>query len=139
MPLTVEIITPEKPVFQGEVDFLAAPAYDGEIGILPGHTRLLTRLGLGELRLQKGSETKFLALIGGILEVHGDNRVSVFAETAEMAGDIDLERERLNTERAKGVLMTKGQYTEAELENAEIAIKTSLLKLKVGKARKTKG
>jgi len=138
MTLNVEVITPEKVVWKDEADFVAAPAFDGEIGILPGHTRLLTKLGLGELRLKKGDDIQMIAVTGGFLEVHDGSQVSVFAETADMAGEIDLERERQNAERARTVLKSKGQYSDIELEQAEAAIKAALLKLKVGQAKTRK-
>jgi len=139
MSLNVEIITPEKLVYKDAVDFVAAPAYDGEIGILPGHTLLLTQLGMGELRLKKGMETFVLAVTGGFLEVHGKDEVSILAETAETADEINIEEERLKAERAKAVLETKEKYTDAELLQAEMAIKSAIMKMQIGKTRGRRG
>lgn len=135
MSISVEVITPEKLAFRDQVDFIAAPAVDGEIGILTGHTPLLTQLGLGELRFQKDRETQYYAVSGGFLEVQSGSRVSIFAETAEMAGEIDVERAKLAAERAQGKLVASQDLTAQELAELESALGRALVRLKVGKSR----
>ena len=85
MPITVEVITPEKVAYRDEVDEIIAPASDGSVGILPHHAPLLTTLGVGELQLRKGGDTAVLAVAGGFMEVRPGSQVAIFAETAEMA------------------------------------------------------
>lgn len=136
MSLTVEIITPEKLALKQEADFIAAPAVDGEIGILPHHTPLLVRLGVGELRLKKGNNVQFLAIAGGFLQVEKGSHVSVFAETAEMAEDIDVERARLAAEAAKTKLVKARDLTLEELTQVEMSLSRAITRIKVGEVRR---
>ena len=79
--LTVSVISPEKVLFEGQVDSVVAPAFDGEVGILPQHAPMMTLLGKGELRLgQNGSAGKF-TIAGGFLQVLNDT-VRVVTESA---------------------------------------------------------
>lgn len=134
MPLHVDLITPEKQAFSDDVDFIAAPGADGEIGILPHHAPLLARLGVGELRLRKGDEIRYFALTGGFLQVQEGSRVSVFAETAELAQEIDTERAAQAAERAKNILRKPGE-PDLNLLEAEMALNRALLRLKVSRLR----
>jgi len=79
--LSVSVISPEKVLFEGEVESLVAPAFDGEVGILPNHAPMVTLLGKGTLRLgDRGSAGRF-AIEGGFLQV-ADNQVRVVTEHA---------------------------------------------------------
>jgi len=131
MPIQVEIVTPERLLWKDEADFVAAPAWDGEIGILPHHAPLLTRLGVGVLRLTIGSETKQVAISGGFLEVQQGSQVAIFAETAESAEEIDIERARQAAERAKEKLAS-ADLTGRELAEVESALTRALLRIKLG-------
>ena len=92
MPLLLEIVTPERQVFSATRSMRwYARAIEGELGVLPHHAPLLTTLGVGELRIRRGSEEEFFAIAGGFLQVRPD-KVVVMAETADMASEIDLER-----------------------------------------------
>lgn len=131
MPIDVEIVTPERMVYRDQVDFIAAPGALGELGILPGHAPLLTQLGVGELRFKKAGETKFLAVTGGFLEVQKGSRVSIFAETAEFAHEIDVERAKQAAERAKSQLTKAADLTGAELAQVEAALSRALLRMNI--------
>jgi len=133
MTLHVDVITPEKLALSDEVDFVAAPASDGEIGILPHHAPLLTKLGVGELRLRKGNEVRRLALAGGFLEVQQGSRVAIFAETAELAEEIDAERAAHELEQAKTKLK---QGREIDLAAAEASLSRALVRLKLANISK---
>lgn len=78
--LTVSVISPEAVLFEGTVDSVVAPAFDGQVGILTDHAPMLTLLGAGELRLGTGAERRF-AVEGGFLQV-ADNQVRVVTERA---------------------------------------------------------
>jgi len=67
--LTVSVISPEKVLFEGQVDSLVAPAFDGEVGILPHHAPMMTLLGKGELRLGEGGSAGRFRIEGGFLQV----------------------------------------------------------------------
>ncbi len=81
MPLTVSLISPEKTLFEGEVDSVVAPAFDGEVGILPSHAPMMTLLGDGTLSLGQGGRDGRFAVSGGFLQVI-DDRVRVVTEKA---------------------------------------------------------
>ena len=80
--LKVSVISPEKVLFEGEVESLVAPAYDGEVGILPQHAPMMTLLGRGELRLGPGGSGGRFQVNGGFLQVFRD-QVRVVTESAE--------------------------------------------------------
>ncbi len=80
--LKVSVISPEKTLFEGEVDSLVAPAYDGELGVLPQHAPLMTLLGRGELRLGAGGSAGRFRVAGGFMQVIHD-QVRVVTESAE--------------------------------------------------------
>ncbi len=96
--IAVEIVTPERLVKEAQVDSVIVPAIDGELGILPNHAPLLAQLQPGAIRLNQNGNTELFAVSGGFIEVD-KNKVSVFAETAEMATEIDEERARQAAER----------------------------------------
>jgi F-type H+-transporting ATPase subunit epsilon len=127
--LTLSLVTPEKPVWEGGVDSVTAPAVKGPLGILPGHIPLLAQLIPGLLRFDAGGESRHLAVSGGFLEVARGGRVSVFAETAEMADEIDAERARQAAEKARALL----RHTPAEVldEQALAALERATLRLRV--------
>lgn len=78
----VTVISPEAAIFDGEAESVVAPAFDGEIGILPQHAPLMTLLGTGVLVVRKGAEARRFRVQGGFLQVV-DNRVRVVAENVQ--------------------------------------------------------
>jgi len=105
MPSTIllELVTPERLVLSEEVDEAVLPGFEGEFGVLPGHTQFLAILNIGILRYRKGSETRKIALGGGYAEVTPE-RVVVMADTAEHADEIDVERAQRARDRAEAAL-----------------------------------
>jgi F-type H+-transporting ATPase subunit epsilon len=77
--LKISVISPEATLFEGEARQLVAPAFDGEVGILPNHAPFMTLLGVGTLSIRRGGEVSRFAVQGGFLQVV-DNRVRVVAE-----------------------------------------------------------
>jgi len=128
--LTLQLVTPYKKVLTAEVDEVTAPGTLGELGLLPGHTPLLTTLKIGELSYKQGNENFHVAVNWGYLEVE-DDQVNVLVETAEPADEIDLERARAALGRAEEKL--KGldpkdknfKIMEAALERALIRIQVA--------------
>lgn len=82
--LTVSLVTPERTLFEGAADMVVAPAWDGEVGILPSHAPMLVLLGRGELRVRQGNLEERFLVAGGFLEVAGDV-VTVLSEHTEAA------------------------------------------------------
>lgn len=89
--LTLEIVTPERKVLSETVDSVVLPGREGYLGVLPGHAPLLTSLKIGQVEYRKGKETFYLSLAWGFAEVLPE-RVTILAEVAEAADEIDVER-----------------------------------------------
>ncbi len=80
--MRVSVVSPERQLYDGEADAVVAPAYDGEVGILPRHAPFVTLLGKGDLVVRGGAESRRFRVAGGFLQVVAD-RVRVVAEQAE--------------------------------------------------------
>jgi F-type H+-transporting ATPase subunit epsilon len=138
LPESIELIvvTPERQLLRETVVEVTIPGLEGELGVLPGHAPLMTELGIGELkyRTAHASQQTALAIIQGFAEVLPD-RVSVLAETAERAEEIDLGRAEAALDRAKQRLAQP--TAEVDWARAEIALQRALIRIQV--ARKYKG
>ena len=137
MPLHLEIVTPEKLAYQGEVDSVQLPGSEGELGVLPHHAPLISTLGAGELRLRKGSQEESFAIVGGFLQVLPD-KVVVMAETADMASEIDLEKAQEARRSAEKAIET-GFVEAADLAAARAALQTALIRISVAERRHREG
>ena len=138
MPLLLEIVTPERLAYSDTVDAVVLPGSEGELGVLPHHAPLISTLGAGELRLRKGGEDEFFAIVGGFLQVRPD-RVVVMAETADMASEIDLEKAQ-QARRAAEVALEDGARTDAvDLAAARAALQQALLRIRVAERRHREG
>ena len=137
MPLHLEIVTPEKLAYEGEVDSVQLPGSEGELGVLPHHAPLISTLGAGELRLRKGGQEEFFAIVGGFLQVLPD-KVVVMAETADMASEIDLEKAQEARRNAEQVLES-GFVEGADLAAARAALQASLIRIRVAERRHREG
>ena len=137
--ITLEVVTPEREVVRESVSEVQLPGLSGYLGILPGHTPLLTELGIGPLTYKKGSTTSYVAVIGGLAEVLPE-RVTVLAEAAEKSEDIDAARahadlaeaeKRLNSGSAdpktvRDALLKSVASARARLETAAHGERTAL-------------
>jgi F-type H+-transporting ATPase subunit epsilon len=103
--LTLEVVTPEREVVREPVSEVQVPGREGYLGILPGHTPLLTELGIGTLSYRKGAQTIYVAIAGGFAEVLS-GRVLVLAEAAQRAEDIDVTGARSALTNAEKVVST---------------------------------
>lgn len=138
MPIRCDIVTQERIVFSEDVDIVIAPAKEGVVGILPNHSPLLTTLQVGELIVRRGAQEQLFAIGGGVLEVRPD-RVTVLADAAEQADEIDLARAEAARNRAEELLREgppPGSDRFAEIENA---LRRSSIRLKVGAKRRRSG
>lgn len=98
--LQLEIVTPDRLVMSEPVDYVGAPGYEGEFGILPNHIPFLSALQVGNLYYKVGGKVFFVFVAGGFAEI-SDNKVTILAEVAEKAAEIDVERARKARERAE--------------------------------------
>jgi len=110
--IRLELVTPERLLLSEEVDEVVLPGYEGEFGVLPGHTQFLAILNIGVMWYRKESAVKRIALGGGFAEVTPE-RVVVMADTAERAEEIDLERAQRARDRAEGRLKELSTDDEA--------------------------
>ncbi|MHB1414501.1 MAG: F0F1 ATP synthase subunit epsilon [Chloroflexota bacterium] len=131
--LQLQVVTAERVTFDEEVDAVVAPGSEGELGILPMHAPLLTKLAIGTLRARLGAEEIVMALTGGFMEVRND-KVIVLAEAAERAENIDIERAEAARERALARL--KEASTPTESLQAAQALQRSLIRLKAARPRR---
>ena len=81
--MRVTVVSPERQLFEGDATAIVAPAYDGEVGILPHHAPFLTLLGTGKLVVRQGSQSQQFAVAGGFAQVAGD-RVRIVVEKAQV-------------------------------------------------------
>ena len=128
--LTLELVTPEKVAWSAPADFVVLPAFDGEMGVLPGHQPFLVQLAVGEVRVTTGEDVKHFAISGGFAEIK-NNTVSLFAETAEDAGQIDSERARQALEKAKAVVHS--HLDPMQLAAMEAAIRRAQVRVRVSR------
>jgi F-type H+-transporting ATPase subunit epsilon len=134
--IKLEVITAERTVYRQDVDMIVAPGVDGELGILPHHTLLMTMLKPGELRIKIGGEEQVLAVSGGFLQVLPD-RVTILADTAERVEEIDLARAEAAKQRAQEKL--KAGLTGTELSQEDAALRRALARIMVAEKYKKRG
>ena len=133
--LTLEIVTPDRKVTTDKVDEVEIPGAEGYFGVLPGHTPLLAMLQVGEFWYRKGTEKVYLSLAFGFAEVLPD-RVTILAQVAEKADEIDIARAEAAKRRAEE-RVTK-QVPEMDYERARIALLKSLIRLQVATRARTR-
>ena len=134
MPLKVDIVSAEGMVYSEEgVDRLIVPGVEGELGVLTLHAPLLTMIQPGVLRIVKGDDEVEMAITGGFIEVR-DNRVTILADAAERAGEIDSARAEEARRRAQRLL----EEREADMDRAraEADLARALPRLKVVERRR---
>ena len=133
--LQLEVVTPERRVLGEPVDMVTVPGLGGELGILPGHTPLISQLQTGVLSYTKDGRTSQLHVSGGFLEVR-DDHVSVLAELAERPEEIDAARARLAREHVEKQLNAWGG-TEEDFEKARVKLERSMVRLQLATGKTT--
>ena len=133
--ILLEIVTPDRALIREEVDEIQLPGSEGYLGVLPGHTPLLTTLKVGELWYRVGAEKHFLAIAGGFVEILPD-RVTALADLAERAQDIDIARAEAAKRRAEERLAKPS--SDLDFERARIAMMKSLIRLQVASRARTR-
>jgi F-type H+-transporting ATPase subunit epsilon len=130
--LKLQIVTPEASVYSDDVDIVTLPTVSGQIGILPDHVRLVTRLVPGEIIVRRDGNSDYLAVGGGLVEVTGE-RVSILTDLAVAAESIDEAKAEEARQRAAARLREKISAEEVASVNASLA--RSLAQLKVKRRR----
>ena len=137
MPIRLEIVTPERRVYDEDVDAVALPGSEGELGILPHHAPLISLLGAGELRVRRNGAEESFAIVGGFVQVRPD-KVVVMAETADLAAEIDVERAQEARREAERALEA-GLVDPGDLAQARAALQASLVRIRVAERRHREG
>ena len=127
--IQLQIVSADRMLVNETVDEVEIPGSDGYFGVLPGHTPLLALLQVGQLWYRQGSETHYLAIAFGFAEVQPD-KVTILAQMAERADEIDVARAEAAKRRAEERLASPAVHLDAE--RARIALLKSLIRLQVG-------
>lgn len=131
--MRLEIVTADRVIYSEDVDALVAPGIDGQLGILPNHAPLLTALQPGEIRVVKDGEDTHMAVGGGFLEVM-TNTVTILADTAERAEEIDIERAEEAVRRAQERIETGG--ADLDMQRAVASIRRSQARILAARHRR---
>ncbi|WP_243312649.1 F0F1 ATP synthase subunit epsilon [Fundidesulfovibrio agrisoli] len=134
--LRLEIVTPDRLVVSSDVEYVGAPGVLGEFGVLAGHVPFLSALGIGNLHYNVDGKTFYVFVAGGFAEVSG-NKVTVLAEVAEKAEEIDVERARRAEERAR----TRKVKQQEAIDDARVnaALQRALARMSCRTAAQTAG
>lgn len=124
--LLLEIVTPDRKVLSEPVDYVGAPGVVGEFGVLPSHIPFLSALGIGNLYYKVGGKHHYVFVSGGFAEV-GPEKVTILAEIAERATEIDAERARKAKERAEARLAQ--QQDKLDYARAQAALRRALARM----------
>jgi F-type H+-transporting ATPase subunit epsilon len=126
--ILLEVVTPDKLLLSQQVDEVIAPGTEGEFGVLPGHCHFLSTLRVGELRYKIGEVWSYMSVLWGFAEVT-PTKVTILAEIAEKAEDIDPERAQAAVEKAERRLEIGG--LPSEVEEAKVSLEKARLRKKI--------
>ncbi|MBZ0178144.1 MAG: F0F1 ATP synthase subunit epsilon [Melioribacteraceae bacterium] len=131
--LKVEVITPSKKAYKGEVFSITVPGSKGNFQVLYNHAPILSSLEIGKVKIveKEGAEPQFFAISGGTVEVL-NNKVLILAESFEAKSEIDVERAENSKQRAEERISSKKK--EIDLTRAEISLKRAINRLKIAKS-----
>ena len=126
--IQLQIVSADRSLVNEQVDEVQIPGADGYFGVLPGHTPLLATLQVGQLWYRQGQDRHYLSLAFGFAEVQPD-RVTILAQIAEKAEEIDITRAEAAKKRAEERLGKP--TTDTDFERARVALMKSLIRLQV--------
>ena len=132
--LQLEIITPEKKILETVADWVTIPGQEGELGILPQHVPVVTRLGTGLVQVGSGEGVTLVAVHYGYAQVQGD-KVSILSEMAELPDELDLDRARDAEKKARAELnkiISEQSKEKGRLDKYEAKLKRSIVRQSLG-------
>lgn len=132
----LQIVSADRSIVNETVDEVQVPGSEGYFGVLAGHTPLLALLGTGELWFKQGADTHYVSLSGGFAEVQPD-RVTILAQIAERADEIDVARAEAAKRRAEERLSRPTM--DIDSERARVALMKSLIRLQVATRARIRG
>ncbi len=136
MTLRLEVVSPDGRVFTDDVDSVVVPGIEGELGILPHHTPLVTALGTGELRIRREGTVQFMLISGGFVEVRPD-KVVVMAFVAEHSEEIDAAAAAEARRQAEADL--ESVHDAVDLARVRAALQTALMRERIATRRSQRG
>ena len=128
--IQLQIVSTDRSLVNEQVDEVEIPGSDGFFGVLPGHTPLLALLGAGELWYRQGQEKHYLAISFGFAEVQPES-VTILAQIAEKADEIDIARAEAARKRAEERLAMLSGAVDLDAERARVSLLKSLVRLQV--------
>ena len=136
MTLRLEVVSPDGRVFTDDVDMVVVPGIEGELGILPHHSPLVTALGVGELRIRRAGTVQFMLISGGFVEVRPD-KVVIMALVAENADEMDMAAAAEARKRAE--IDLSEARDEVDLARVRAALQTALMRERIATRRANRG
>jgi F-type H+-transporting ATPase subunit epsilon len=137
MPIRCEVVSQDRIVFQGDVDIVNLPGADGDMGILPNHSPVLTLLRYGVVSVKTKTDEQFFTVAGGVAEVQPD-LVTILADAAENVDEIDIQRAEMARKRAEEALARTPQTQTDEYLAMQAAMRRSNLRLDAVRRYKAK-
>jgi F-type H+-transporting ATPase subunit epsilon len=137
MPIRCEVVSQDRIVFQGDVDIVNLPGADGDMGILPNHSPVLTLLRYGVVSVKTKTDEQFFTVAGGVAEVQPD-QVTILADAAENVDEIDIHRAEMARKRAEEALARTPQTQTDEYLAMQAAMRRSNLRLDAVRRYKAK-
>jgi F-type H+-transporting ATPase subunit epsilon len=132
-----KIVTPEKTVLEEEIEQATLPVADGEVTILPNHQSYIGALKAGEIMVKREGREEILAVSGGFAEFNANN-LTILADTAERAGEIDVARAEEGRKRAEVAMKEKVSMDDTEYARVAAAIEKEMARIKVAKKHLTR-
>jgi F-type H+-transporting ATPase subunit epsilon len=137
MKIDLQIVTPEKKAFEGEIDQISLPTKDGQITILPKHISLVSTIKHGELIIKNNEQETLMVVYGGFVEVR-KNQVRVMTDIAERVEEIDIEKAEEAREEAQRKLKEKDEMSDVAFADTVAILEKSLARIKVAKRKHTR-
>ncbi len=135
MPIQCDIITQERIVFSGQVDSVNLPGAEGRMGVLPNHSPLLTTLDFGEVYVRRDGAEEYFAIGGGFVEIQPDH-VTILADSAEQAGEIDIERAERARLAAEEIMRTGVKDDPDRIAAVRASLLRAQARVDVGRRRR---
>ena len=130
-----KIVTPERVVYESDIDQVTIPTKSGEITVLANHTPLVSLISPGEMVVKKNNNIHSFAVASGFIEVRPRSEVVILADTAERAEEIDLERAEAARDRAHAMLSEKEKLSDVQFAKLQAVLEREMARIKVRNKR----
>ena len=134
MPFRCEIVTQERVVFSDNVDYVSLPGTEGVMGVLPNHSAMLTALAFGEVMVRRQGKEEFFAVGGGFAEIQPDH-ITVLADSAEQAEEIDIERAQRARQHEEQMMKEGVPSDPVRYQQIQVALQKAQIRMDVARKR----